>query len=591
MKDRIKKYNRGITLIVLIITIIVLLILAGITISAIIGDNGILLSAINSKEKTEISEEKEIVEKAATQAIGKNKYGNLQREDLKQQLELDAKDRTNLYEDEEKFIIEFKESKRVYGVDKDGNITQEDRNILSQDSTPGKMDGTGRQDNPYIIMSIEDLVEFSKEASEGSLTGVYVRLGRNLNFNSELSYCNTDTREYNDFLGVTDDIGIKEALTNTKYSGFKPITNFRNGTFLGNNHVIKNIYEHVTENSGLFSNSVTEIRDLELTGEIICDGDNAGGIMSGTSSLKIENCISRVNIKANGTRAAGIVAGVYSNEINNCVNYGNIESKVNVSGISSGGGSVKNCINYGNIKGIDHVAGINAQYSGIVSCTNYGKVEGDSSVAGIIAQTTNNPINKAYNYGYIKGISNVGGIIANGAANTSYVNLVNYGDVEGSSTIGGIVGYTDSLGMIGNCVNLGKIKGDKYIAGICGQLNFTQAKQNELFNCYTIGNVEGTTYVGAIAGAKIGYGTHYVKKCYWKKELNLECCAYVHTGWGELEIENSNSYEDSFIKTQEFVNLLNENVKTYNEENSSNANFIELSEWKFTDKSKYPITE
>ena len=33
----------------------------------------------------------------------------------------------------------------------------------------------------------------------------------------------------------------------------------------------------------------------------------------------------------------------------------------------------------------------------------------------------------------------VGGIIANGAATTSYVNLVNYGDVEGSSTIGGIV--------------------------------------------------------------------------------------------------------------------------------------------------------
>ena len=426
MKDRIKKYNRGITLIVLIITIIVLLILAGITISAITGDNGILLSAINCKEKTEISEEKEIVEKAATQAMGKNKYGNLQREDLKQQLELDAKDRTNLYEDEEKFIIEFKESKRVYGVDKDGNITQEDRNILSQDSTPGKMDGTGRQDDPYIIMSIEDLVEFSKEASEGSLTGVYVRLGRNLNFNSELSYCNTDTREYNDFLGVTDDIGIKEALTNTKYSGFKPITNFRNGTFLGNNHVIKNIYEHVTENSGLFSNSVTEIRDLELTGEIICDGDNAGGIMSGESSLKIENCISRVNIKANGTRAAGIVAGVYSNEINKCVNYGNIESKVNVGGISSGGGSVKNCINYGNIKGIDHVAGINAQYSSITGCTNYGKVEGEKYVAGIIAQTTNGSINKSCNYGYVNGNSVVGGIIGiNAAGNTYFINLIN----------------------------------------------------------------------------------------------------------------------------------------------------------------------
>ena len=43
---------RGITLIALVITIIVLLILAGVTIAALSGDNGILTKAKEAKQKT-----------------------------------------------------------------------------------------------------------------------------------------------------------------------------------------------------------------------------------------------------------------------------------------------------------------------------------------------------------------------------------------------------------------------------------------------------------------------------------------------------------------------------------------------------------
>ena len=42
---KIEKFNRGITLISLIITIIILLILSGITITTLTGDNGILTTA------------------------------------------------------------------------------------------------------------------------------------------------------------------------------------------------------------------------------------------------------------------------------------------------------------------------------------------------------------------------------------------------------------------------------------------------------------------------------------------------------------------------------------------------------------------
>ena len=54
--------EKGITLIALVITVIVLLILAGITISALSGDNGILENAGKAKEETEMAEIKEQAE-------------------------------------------------------------------------------------------------------------------------------------------------------------------------------------------------------------------------------------------------------------------------------------------------------------------------------------------------------------------------------------------------------------------------------------------------------------------------------------------------------------------------------------------------
>ena len=56
------KNKTGITLIALIITIIVLLILAGVSINAVVGDNGVLTQAQNASEQTAIAKEKEAIE-------------------------------------------------------------------------------------------------------------------------------------------------------------------------------------------------------------------------------------------------------------------------------------------------------------------------------------------------------------------------------------------------------------------------------------------------------------------------------------------------------------------------------------------------
>ena len=72
-----QKGNRGITLIALVITIIVLLILAGISIATLTGENGVLTKANTAKEQTEIAD---TIERARVDILGtqaENKSGDI----------------------------------------------------------------------------------------------------------------------------------------------------------------------------------------------------------------------------------------------------------------------------------------------------------------------------------------------------------------------------------------------------------------------------------------------------------------------------------------------------------------------------------
>lgn len=79
--------NKGITIIALVITIIVLLILAGVTIVTLIGTNGILTKASDASKKTEIANEQEQVE-LAYETAKINKLGDeVERQDLQTELD------------------------------------------------------------------------------------------------------------------------------------------------------------------------------------------------------------------------------------------------------------------------------------------------------------------------------------------------------------------------------------------------------------------------------------------------------------------------------------------------------------------------
>lgn len=81
------KKDKGITLIALIVTIIVLLILAGVSIVMLTSDNGIIKQAIQAKERTEIFSEREAIGLAYNSLIAKNETEGITASKLKVELE------------------------------------------------------------------------------------------------------------------------------------------------------------------------------------------------------------------------------------------------------------------------------------------------------------------------------------------------------------------------------------------------------------------------------------------------------------------------------------------------------------------------
>ena len=121
-KGIVKNKESGITLMALVVTIIILLILAGISIGMLSGDNSIIEQAGNAKTQTDIAQEKEILEQATVVAMGKSKYGNVEKQYLDP--ELNKYSEIEGTEDVDDGIEVTFKSGRVYLVDADGNVNQ-----------------------------------------------------------------------------------------------------------------------------------------------------------------------------------------------------------------------------------------------------------------------------------------------------------------------------------------------------------------------------------------------------------------------------------------------------------------------------------
>lgn len=123
LKEEIKYDKKGITLIALVITIIVLLILAGVTIAMLTGENGILTQSENARNQTDEAEDIEKINLAISEAqIGEYGYQGLTTENLGSALIKDGV-KSVVYEDTDgtRHILLLDE-KKEYKLDNMGNI-------------------------------------------------------------------------------------------------------------------------------------------------------------------------------------------------------------------------------------------------------------------------------------------------------------------------------------------------------------------------------------------------------------------------------------------------------------------------------------
>ena len=429
--------NKGITLVALVVTIVIMLILAGVTLNIALSDNGLF--------------------RMTRQAVNRYKTAQGDEEEAMQDL-----------------------SDEIYGLIGKGK----------DDETPGEMTGEGTEEKPFLIQRIEDLVAFSIKVNSGTTyENQVVKLSVNLDFQSEDSYVDSKTTTYGDINGANGAEELKTELTTGK--GFKSIGNNNQqfkGTFDGQNRTVSNLYINVAEDyKGLFGyvGSNGTIKNLTIvSADINCEANGIGILAGCVNGETIEN-IKTINGKVIGNIHVGGIVGIFQNRatIKNCTNISNVTANgllstdnqyhSEVGGIlgNCSNSTIMNCHNQGQInslKGanIGGVTGIANNNSIIESCYNEGKIgdliKKDNFVAigGISGELLNAKVSKCYNVGEISGLFSVGGIVgSSGWSSTAYIeNCYNMGVVTAiQGNVAGITYIPSSTtgSEIRNCYNTG----------------------------------------------------------------------------------------------------------------------------------------
>lgn len=417
--------KKGITLIALILTIIIMLILATVTIGAING--GLFEYAGKAKKDTTVASEKSQIEMAYIIAKDLSKTGRVTESNLQKQLDKQlGENASTTYQMEDGFEIFITDTDRYYELYNNGNLVAKE---LIKDAKPANLyyDKDGNALNgttkPYEINCIEDLVALANLANgagnyidaDGNITditelsnfsGKNFVLTRTLNFESPASYSDLSIKwsydSTNDAYIIDNEstTNLKEIITDKNGVGFVPIaidTGSGHLQFAGNldgqKFEIQNIYENrPNKPGGLFRTLYkATIQNLGITGEYhLSEG---GGFTHVSNAAKFYNCYNEVDIEEGrgGFASVGIETTVI-----NCYNNGDISA--NSAGGFFGGAKTTaiNSYNKGTMKGRT------GSYSGagnFIASSSNGKVNIINSCAlGNISSTKNVSI-VGYAYG------------------------------------------------------------------------------------------------------------------------------------------------------------------------------------------------
>ncbi len=519
--------KKGITLIALVVTIVVLLILAGVSINALFGNNGIISRAQDAKNVTNLSSLKDEIG-IVIQSRNINKMAGLQLKSFKEELEEGISG--------DKIIEKIGNIEDTYYVTRGGTTVTVYDNGDIIDGKADIWDGTSKskptvdESKNWHIYTPEEMKYF-EEFVNGKLTDEE-KEGLEIT-DSTIVYLEKDID-----MGARQENGALIAGTTWEPIGVDETGKFT-GTFEGNNHTVRGIY--VKKNgdfAGLFGVSDT-IQNLTIADSYIeATGKCVGGIVGNVKEGRLLNCINKGIVTGNENRVGGIAGQFEGEKVENCINErlvtGGIEDNIGaVAGIVGNvtAGDIINCINKGTIisKGC-LTGGIVGQFKGkkIQNCMNTGDVSsgkvstGQMNIAnsgGIVGQFKGEEIENCVNNGNLNSIGcdngGICGII--GKDLTVTINqCINTGKIQiEGNTSGGICGVVEanSIVTIKKCINTGAIQTKGHPSGgICGGI---KSASTTIERCVNIGNLQGTGgYRGGICGTITNNSSSAIKNCY-----------------------------------------------------------------------------
>ena len=432
-KKILKRKEKGITLIALVITIIVLLILAGVSIAMLTGDNGILTQARNAKEETEKASELEGIQLAVIGSETKdNEYLDiLDEESFKKELE-------KHFGSEELDVVANGDGSFIITINDRKYYVNDDKTVIDSDNV--------------IEIGQDDFEKFRDNVNNGnSYEGKVVLLTSDINLSDETLSDTTPNESWTP-IGI---ISPDTENTNPETVDNKPFK----GIFDGGNHTIKNLNINSTDNkyNGLFSFVVDgTIRNITIGENSEISGSNGAGVVGFLYGFEgnISNCVNYAN--TNGGGIVRFIAGQHT--IYNCKNYGTINSKGAAGGIVCSGNGVDdwpdefknysnkiiNCGNYGTVTANNVYCGGIAGYSkaSIINCCNKGDLTSTTGEMGGIVGNIDGVVQNCYNIGNVtSGGWYVGGIVGSGGRSlgTQIINAYSKGNIVGN-TVGDILG-------------------------------------------------------------------------------------------------------------------------------------------------------
>lgn len=161
------KKENGITIIALIVTIVVLLILAGVSISLIIKRNGIISKAEVAKQETEIADEKEKINLSALAAQANNKDAVIRRNDFDKELKKFFNEDYTLEPDSdaEEYEVTCKKSGRKYTI-KSGITKKNSDYELNNNNTTFSLSPSGWTKGNVIVNVKTTIQEYTLQTSK-----------------------------------------------------------------------------------------------------------------------------------------------------------------------------------------------------------------------------------------------------------------------------------------------------------------------------------------------------------------------------------------------------------------------------------------